>query len=172
MAMERTTVVGVFQNRDDAEHAIDELHRLGFRDDEIGFAVRGDDHVAGTHTTETDHGADVGSGALSGAIAGAGIGGFIAAAASLLIPGFGPVVAGGILATLLGGAAVGAAAGGLLGALVSLGVPEEEARYYESEFHEGRIIVTVKPGARFNEARDVLYRHGAYDVERRGGLAA
>jgi hypothetical protein len=166
--MERTTVVGVFRNRDDAEHAIDELHRLGFRDDEIGFAVRGSDHT--TDITTTDKAADTGSGALSGAIAGAGIGGFIAAAASLLIPGFGPVVAGGILATLLGGAAVGAAAGGILGALVGLGVPEEEARYYESEFHEGRIIVTVKAGARVGEVRDILYRHGAYDVERRGGL--
>jgi len=168
MAMERTTVVGVFHNREDAEHAIDELHRLGFHDEEIGFAVRGGDH---TTTTTTEKASDTGSGALSGAIAGAGIGGFIAAAASLLIPGFGPVIAGGILATLLGGAAVGAAAGGVLGALVGLGVPEEEARYYESEFNEGRIIVTVKAGNRFSEARDVLYRHGAYDVENRGGLA-
>jgi hypothetical protein len=167
--MERTTVVGVFHNRDDAERAIDELHRLGFHDEEIGFAVRGGDH---TTMTETDKETETGSGALSGAIAGAGIGGFIAAAASLLIPGFGPVIAGGILATLLGGAAVGAAAGGILGALVGLGVPEEEARYYESEFKEGRIIVTVKAGTRFSEARDVLYRHGAYDVENRGGLAA
>jgi hypothetical protein len=167
MAMERSTVVGVFHNRDDAERAIDELHRLGFRDEEIGFAVRGGDHI--THET-SDKSADAGSGALSGAIAGAGIGGFIAAAASLLIPGFGPVVAGGILATLLGGAAVGAAAGGILGALVGLGVPEEEARYYETEFHEGRVIVTVKAGARYNEARDVLFDHGAYDVERRGGM--
>lgn len=171
MAMERTTVVGVFRDRDDAERAIDELHRLGFRDDEIGFAVRGGDTNVSTTERATDKAADTGSGALSGAIAGAGIGGFIAAAAAVLIPGFGPVVAGGILATVLGGAAVGAAAGGILGALIGLGVPEEEAHYYESEFNQGRIIVTVKAGSRFNEARDVLFRHGAYDVEHRGGMA-
>jgi len=106
---------------------------------------------------------------LSGAIAGAGIGGLIAAAASLLIPGFGPVVAGGILATVLGGAAVGAAAGGILGALMGLGVPEEEARFYEGEFNEGRILVTVKAGDRYSEARDVLLRNGAYDIEDREG---
>jgi len=170
MAMERTTVVGVFRDRDDAEHAIDELHRLGFRDEDIGFAARGDDHSV-SHTT-TDKAGDTGSGALSGAIAGAGIGGFIAAAAAVLIPGFGPVIAGGILATVLGGAAVGAAAGGILGALVGLGVPEEEAHYYESEFNEGRILVTVKAGSRYSEARDVLFRHGAYDVENRGGMAS
>jgi uncharacterized protein (TIGR02271 family) len=167
--MERSTVVGVFRDRDMAERAIDELHRLGFRDDEIGFAVRGDDHVDST-TTTTDKAADTGTGALSGAIAGAGIGGLIAAAASLLIPGFGPVVAGGILATVLGGAAVGAAAGGILGALIGMGVPEEEARYYESEFQEGRILVTVKAGSRYNEARQALLRHGAYDVENREGM--
>jgi len=169
MAMERTTVVGVFRNRDDAEHAIDELHRMGFRDEEIGFAARGDDHSV-THTT-TDRAGDTGSGALSGAIAGAGIGGFIAAAAAVLIPGFGPVLAGGILATVLGGAAVGAAAGGIMGALIGLGVPEEEAHYYESEFNEGRILVTVKAGSRYAEARDVLFHHGAYDVENRSGMA-
>jgi len=169
MAMERTTVVGVFRDRDDAEHAIDELHQMGFRDDEIGFAARGD--TSSVHHTATDKAADTGSGALSGAIAGAGIGGFIAAAAAVLIPGFGPVLAGGILATVLGGAAVGAAAGGIMGALIGLGVPEEEAHYYETEFNEGRILVTVKAGSRFSEARDVLFRHGAYDVENRGGLA-
>lgn len=58
-----------------------------------------------------------------------------------------------------------------MGALIGLGVPEEEAHYYESEFNEGRILVTVKAGSRFTEARDVLFRHGAYDVENRSGVA-
>ncbi len=168
--MERTTVVGVFRDRDAAEQAIDELHRLGFTDGEIGFAVRGADRVGGTTTTATEQPRDTGSSALGGAIAGAGVGGIIAAAAALLIPGFGPVVAGGILATILGGAAVGAAAGGILGALISLGVPEEEAHYYEREFNEGRIIVTVKAGNRYSQARDVLRRFGAYDMEQQGGM--
>jgi uncharacterized protein (TIGR02271 family) len=83
----------------------------------------------------------------------------------MLIPGFGPVVAGGILATVLGGAAVGAAAGGLLGVLVGMGVPEDEAQYYEGEFNEGRILVTVKAGNRYQDVRNVLQRNGAYDIE-------
>jgi len=44
MAVQRSTVVGVFHDRDLAERAIDELHRLGFHDEEIGFAQRGDSH--------------------------------------------------------------------------------------------------------------------------------
>jgi uncharacterized protein (TIGR02271 family) len=163
-ANERPTIVGVFRDRNDAERAIDELHRLGFRDDQIGFAVRGEDGTAGA-TTTAQEGGNVEEGALAGALAGAGIGGIIAAAASLLIPGFGPVIAGGILATILGGAAIGATAGGMLGALIGLGVPEEEARYYDNEFQQGRILVTVKADGRADEAHRVLSQHGAYDVE-------
>jgi len=167
MAMERSTVVGVFHDRADAERAIEELHSKGFHDDQIGFAVRGADGASGATTTET--GSKSGEGLVGGILAGAGVGGVIAAAAALLIPGFGPVVAGGILATVLGGAAIGAAAGGILGALVGMGVPEEEAHYYEGEFNEGRILVTVKADGRYQEARDILRREGAYDIENRGG---
>ena len=164
--MERSTVVGVFEHRDDAERAIDELHRAGFTDEQIGFIVRDGDHTTRDVTTGTSQ---AGEGAVGGMLAGAGIGGLIAAAASLLVPGFGPVLAGGILAATLGGAAIGAAAGGILGALIGMGVPEDEARYYESEFTAGRMLVTVKADGRFNEARDILYRFGAYDVDHRTG---
>jgi uncharacterized protein (TIGR02271 family) len=85
-----------------------------------------------------------------------------------LIPGFGPAIAGGILAATLGGAAIGAAAGGLLGALTGMGVPEEEARYYESEFQAGRIILTVQADGRRDEAINILRRYGAYDAASRG----
>jgi hypothetical protein len=170
---ERSTVVGVFEKRADAERAIDELHRIGFRDDQIGFIWRGEDRTHTTTSHEDTAGDHAASGAVGGMVAGAGIGGLIAAAAALAIPGFGPVVAGGILATILGGAAAGAAAGGILGALVGMGVPEEEARYYEHEVGEGRFLVTVKADSRYDEARDVLYRFGAYDVEhRRGAVGA
>ncbi|MBV9355832.1 MAG: hypothetical protein JO023_09925, partial [Chloroflexi bacterium] len=33
-------VVGVFENRVDAEHAMDELRSLGFDADQLGFAMR------------------------------------------------------------------------------------------------------------------------------------
>src|SRR5262249_9740746 len=63
-----------------------------------------------------------------------------------------------------GGAAAGAAAGGIVGALIGLGIPEEEAHYYESEFKAGRVIVTVRADGRYNEAWDILHRHGAYNA--------
>ena len=39
----RSTVVGVFRERRDAERAIDALRRFGFRDNDIGIAVRDED---------------------------------------------------------------------------------------------------------------------------------
>jgi uncharacterized protein (TIGR02271 family) len=170
MAMDRSTVVGVFRDRDKAEDAIDELHSKGFSDADIGFAMRGGEGAEGATTTDT--GSQAGTGAITGIVAGAGVGGVIAAAAAMLIPGFGPVVAGGILATVLGGAAIGAAAGGILGALVGMGIPEEEARYYENEFNQGGILVTVKAGGRYQEARTILQQHGAYDIENRGATTS
>jgi hypothetical protein len=53
-----------------------------------------------------------------------------------------------------------------------LGIPEEEARFYEGEFHLGRTLVTVQAPGRYEEARDILRRHGAYDVESRRVVTA
>src|ERR671936_1311148 len=160
---QRSTVVGVFETTDRADRAVQELRRAGFRDDQIGYAVRGAEGQTDT--------AGAGSKAGEGLAAGAVIGGIVGAAAALLIPGIGPVIAGGVLASVLGGAAVGAAAGGILGALVGMGIPEEEASYYESEFQAGRILVTVNCAGRCDEAREVMRRFGAYDVETRGTTA-
>jgi uncharacterized protein (TIGR02271 family) len=161
----RSTVVGVFRDRDHANKAVDDLRRAGFRDDQIGYAMRGEEsRLAGERgergdevTTDTGPG----SGAATGAMTGGLLGAIAGAAASLLIPGVGPIFAGGILAAALGGAALGAAGGGILGGLITTGVPEEEARYYDEEFRQGGIVVTVQAANRYQEAHDILERHGA-----------
>ncbi len=53
---------------------------------------------------------------------------------SLMIPGVGPVIAGGVLGTTLAGAGIGAAAGGVIGALTGLGLPQTEAEHFETGF--------------------------------------
>lgn len=88
----------------------------------------------------------------------------LGAAAVLVIPGVGPLLAMGVFASALGFGAAGAATGGILGAMVGLGISEEEARIYEKEFHAGRAIVTVHVGERFPEARRILDLHGARNV--------
>jgi hypothetical protein len=99
------------------------------------------------------------------------LGGVIGASAALLIPGVGPVVSGGLLATALAGAATGAAtgavAGGVTGALVGLGIPEDEAKYYDEQFREGRTLMTVKADDRYDDAGDIIRRRRGYDYETR-----
>lgn len=159
----RSTVVGVFQDAQQAQQAIKELRQAGFREDEIGVISREGEAKAGEARTE-DRGSHAGTGAVTGAVAGAGTGALWALGiAAGVLPAIGPVVAGGILASILASAAGTAVAGGILGALIGLGIPEEEARYYEEEFQAGRTIVTVRTESRFDEARSVLQRHGAYD---------
>lgn len=45
----------------------------------------------------------------------------------------------------LTGGAVGAAGGGLLGALIGAGIPEEQAKRYETGIPEGNIVMAVSP---------------------------
>jgi hypothetical protein len=81
----RSAVVGVFHDRSEAEAAVDDLRQAGFRDDQIGFAVRNDSGpVQAVESPESDTPTAVG-GAVTGAVAG----GLIAAAAALLIFGSG-----------------------------------------------------------------------------------
>ena len=160
---ERSTVVGVFENRGRAEQAIEALERAGFRDDQIGI-VTPSLEAPGAGGAAGEAGPGAGEGMATGGITGGVLGGLLGAAASLLLPGIGPVLAGGILATTLGGAALGAAAGGLMSALTGMGVPEEEAHYYEGEFRSGHTIVTVKTNGRSQEAADILRDFGAHDA--------
>ncbi|HEY1378237.1 MAG TPA: hypothetical protein VGF55_15665 [Gemmataceae bacterium] len=176
----RATVIGVFSDRDKAQAAVDELRQAGFRDDQIGLVSRTQTETVG-HAAGHDHAREraglpgdtthskweegAGIGAAAGAATGTGLGLAVAAG---LIPGVGPFIAGGTLMAILASAGTGTAVGTILGALVGLGVPEEEATYYESEFKTGRTILTVRADDRSAAAWDILARHGAYDFERRG----
>jgi uncharacterized protein (TIGR02271 family) len=88
-----------------------------------------------------------------------------------VLPAIGPAIAGGTLAAILSSAAAGAAAAGIAGALVGLGIPKDEAEYYEGEFQSGRTLVTVKGGTRNDEALRVMRQFGATDITNRGQSA-
>lgn len=165
----RNTVAATFDDREDAQRAISALKDAGYSADEIGVALR-DRSEQGQLVEET--GTHAAEGAVSGALGGGllgGVVGFLVGLGALAIPGIGPVVAGGVLASTFGlaggtavaGAGIGAAAGGLVGALTGLGIPDDEAKYHEEGFRSGRTLVTVNAGAgRASEAADLLR---AYD---------
>ena len=161
----RDTVVGVFHSHAEAQRAVNQLKDAGFDDDQIGIASQDQEGTYAEQTEETM----AEEGAVAGAATGLGAGalwglGIVAGA----LPAIGPVIAGGALAAVAASAAGAAAAGGVVGALIGLGIPEEEAEYYNREFESGRTIVTVKCGAaRYEEAHQILDQSNAYDYHRR-----
>jgi Heat induced stress protein YflT len=165
----RTVVAGLFTEREAAVAAIDGLKAAGFDVADVGVAMR-------DRSDQSDLADETGAKAAGGAAAGAVGGGLVGGALGLLvglgalaIPGIGPVLAGGALATAFGlgggtavaGAGIGAAAGGLVGALVGMGIPEAEAKHFEEGFQAGGVLVTVNGGDRAADALAVLERHGA-----------
>jgi hypothetical protein len=160
----RSTVVGVFHARTSAQKAVAELRRVGFTEDQIGVVSRHDESEG--VGTDTPKGDKVGKGAATGAVAGAGVGALWALGiVTLGLPAVGPAIAGGIFASILASAAGTAVAGGLVGALVGLGIPEEEAKHYDTEFKAGRTLVTVQAPGKYVEADEILRRFGAYNIQ-------
>lgn len=144
--------VGSFANYRDTELALMELQSTGFPMNKVSVVGENLDRseIAGaTAGKSTDQ--KVGGGAKAGATAGVVTGGLIGLLGSigaLAIPGVGPVMAGGAIATLLAdtavGGAIGAAAGGLTGGLVGLGVPEAKAKAYSDRLSRGEYLVFVE----------------------------
>ena len=164
---DRKTAIAIFADRTQAQRAIGQLKRAGFTEKEIGVTSRdgGDSErgVAGADDGRKETHAK--EGAIAGVATGAGVGalwglGILAG----VLPAIGPAIAGGTLAALLSSAAAGAATAGVAGALIGLGIPEEEANYYEGEFKAGRTLVTVDAGSRLPEAQSILDESGGYDM--------
>ncbi len=171
MMTRQPTVVGVFEDRLQADRAIDELRRAGFSDDQIGVAMRYEatSGVMGGEDLDVDQDdTQAGAGAVAGILGGLGLGALAGLGVlSGMIPVIGPAIAGGTLGVILTNAAVGAGVGGMVGALAGAGIPEDEAQYYQGEFEAGRVIVTVRPDGRADEARAVMHQFGAYDMSGR-----
>jgi len=155
-------LTGMPVTMDMAERAVRDLEAAGFKEDQVGYVIRGSDVAEGGMITDTS-GAKDGRGAVAGAlIGGLGGGALAATVTALLIPGVGPVLAAGALAMFLGYAGAGAAVGGILGAMVGLGVSEDEAKHYDRLFKEGKAIVAVKSAT--PAAADILTQHGGYHL--------
>ena len=169
MAERHTTVVGVFETHARAQQAVAELRAAGFRDDQLGVAAR---HGLSDERGNFVEGDYAGEGTAAGLAAGAGLGALWGIGiATAVLPPLGPALAGGALAAILSSAAAGAAVAGLAGALIGLGIPKEEAEYYQREFEAGRVVVTVAAEGREPEARLIVQRNGGYDQASRGSGA-
>jgi len=151
------TVVGLFARREEADAAIRDLKAAGFSDQQVGVALQ--DRAEQTELLEST-GVSEAEGAATGAVSGGIVGGLIGLLGSLLIPGVGPILVGGVLASTLAGAGIGAATGGVIGALMGMGVPERDAHHFDQGLRAGNALVTVSAGPRTAEALAILERNG------------
>jgi hypothetical protein len=160
---EHVTVIAAFNDLPDAQKALDLLRVAGFRPDQIGIATP-EKQIVQEGVYEPGKNETI-ENSTTGAIAGGAIGGLLGAAvATALLPGFGPIVVGGLLAGIGTGAICGIRSTGFVKAAMDIGIPEEEARLYEREMIAGNTIVIVRSSEHFTEASDILRRAGAHDV--------
>lgn len=141
----------VFDSRSQAEQAITALRQLGVTDDQVSvIAQHGDDASVSGGGSVADDGGDAGERVGKGALAGAGVGALFGLAAAA-IPGVGPFITAGRLASVLGSAGGAAAAGAIVGAITGVaaglfakaGYDEEHANYYGSAVERGGVFVAV-----------------------------
>lgn len=169
------TVAGIFTSRADAERAVENLSAAGTPAEHISFLAPGttqEELDAAVPTTETEQ---PGMGkALGTAVGGAlGVAGGLhlgAAAASLLIPGVGPILAAGLVGAAIlgaGGAATGMYAGEALEDNIATGLPHDELFIYEDALRSGHtvLIVTAEDDERADAVRGVLAQSGAESID-------
>ena len=168
-------VTGVFESRADAERAINQLRSVGLAQEQIGFLTPGsrpetlERGVPITDTEEPGMGRAMGA-AVGGAMGAAGGATLGLAAATLIVPGIGPVIAFGLVgAALLGtvGAAAGAALGDTVEEQLGEGVPHEDVFLYEDALRRGRSIVVayVNDDDLVDKSREIIENSGATDIE-------
>ncbi|MHB9132646.1 MAG: hypothetical protein ACYDBB_16375 [Armatimonadota bacterium] len=178
-------ITAVFDDRSRAEQAVTELRRLGLRDDQLSVLTRqgkemtttGEGTMAeATSPEREEHGDTAAERAGKGALAGAGVGTLFGLAAAL-IPGVGPFITAGWLATVLGstaggaaaGAIVGGTAGAIAGALSKAGYEESEAHYYGEAVERGDTLVaidTTNSALTDDQIRSVLSQYGGRFYQR------
>jgi hypothetical protein len=164
-------VIGMYDSMSKAEEAVYTLDRGGFPTRQVSIVaqhLQSESRVNG-YVTVSDAGR---TGAMTGAWLG-GLLGLLTGVAFVWIPGVGPLIVTGHLAsallTLVGGvdgAVVGVAWGGVLGILVGVGVSKEPIIKYEGHVKAGKYLVIAHgSGEEVERARNILQGTAATELQ-------
>ncbi|WP_312366968.1 general stress protein [Ensifer sp.] len=162
------TVTGLFDNYDDATNAVAQLEAAGVPSTDISIIANNADNRYSDRYSDGDSNAGEGAGAGAGlGAAGGGALGLLTGLGLMAIPGVGPVVAAGWLATTAAGAAAGAVAGGavggIIGAMTESGVSEEDAHLYAEGVRRGGSVVTARVDEGLVDEAEVILRNNSVD---------
>lgn len=161
-----TVVYGLFETRAALETAVNQLKTAGFLNSDISALLpSAGDTKEFAHEKQTKAPEGATTGAAGGAVIGGTLG-WLAGIGTLAIPGIGPFVAAGPILAGLAGAGIGGAVGGIAGALVGMGIPEYEAKRFETAVKEGGLLLSVHAGEGdwVSRAKDILRQCGAHDI--------
>jgi uncharacterized membrane protein len=164
------TVIGLFEHYEEADGALKELNEMGFGKDEISVVAPEEKVGSKLSVNQQDAGTTAKTGALFG-----GLTGLLIGVGAILVPGVGPILTAGALATAIGttaaGAGIGAAAGGIRGSLREMKVPDAEAKIIENGMRNGGIMVAVIAGENNTTAvKEVMKRWNTNALEIRRNL--
>jgi hypothetical protein len=163
------TITHVYDSYEDAQGVIGALEAAGFASTEISLVTMRDSAPtpAGEESGSGGDSEAAEEGAALGGVAGAGAG-LLASLGVIAIPGIGPLLAAGMLATILTGAAGGAVAGGIVGALVHHGIGEEHAHVYAESIRRGATLLSLRVDEeRADEAERIMQAHHPVDIRLR-----
>ena len=169
-------VTGLYDSPEHAGRAYNDLTtKHGYKSDDVSVLMSDEtrqrhfgDVKPGTEFKTGSKAAEgAGVGGAAGISVGAVLGGLLAAATSIAIPGIGLIVAG-PLAGAIAGAGAGGAAGTLIGALIGAGIPEERAKVYDEGIRGGGIVLgtRARDEAHAAELERDFTTYGGRDIRR------
>jgi len=175
MEDKQKSVYGLYQTSAQAERAVETIVTSGgFTHADVSVLIQDRQStrdLAHEKHTKAPEGTAVGAttgGTIGGAL------GLLAGIGAIAIPGVGPFIAAGPIMATLAGAGVGGAVGTLTGALIGMGIPEYEAKRYESFLHKGGSLLSVHADDRAwaDRARKILDSCGAKGIDKASEASA
>lgn len=157
---------GIFSSRSSLESAVDTFKLRGFRSSDISALLASNESTRDfAHEKATKAPEGTTTGVVSGAVIGGALG-WLVGIGSLAIPGIGPFVAAGPILASLAGAGIGGTVGGIAGALIGFGIPEYEAKRYESLVRDGGMLLSIHcdNSEWLDKAKAILKECGAKDI--------
>jgi hypothetical protein len=167
MKIEHSSVIGLFNDHQDAESAVRELQKSGYdmkKLSVVGKDYHSEENVIGYYNTGNRMATWGKLGLFWGWLWG-----LLFGSAFLLIPGIGPVMVGGPLVSwMIGALEMSLVTGGITalgGALASIGIPEDSVIRYETALKADKFILIVHGTMQEAEkAKDILMNNKAEEA--------